>query len=525
MSDIDRIEVVRGPGTATWGANAVQVIINIITKSAKDTQGIVATSEYGDATDRDQETVRYGGAFGNDGYYRIYGMSTDLSDGLNANGSRSRDAYINRTGGFRMDEGSEAGGKIQLSGNLYQNVQNTTTETESVSPPYIGSANTSFPDTGGDLMGHWEKLQSNGSTLSAEADYDSSIHYFVPYVKVGSNVQNIDLQDSLAVAGSQSIIFGAGYRNENIIGNAVDLLGTPRYEKNESTYSAFVQDQITISSKISAQIGSKFEHENFTGWEYEPSAHIGYSPDEQHTLWLSASRAVRIPTIADLGATMNAGVMALPGGTLLTEFFTQGHVKDSVIVAAYEAGYRAQVTKNVLFDLSTYYNQYSQLIGVPGYGTPAPYAGPPAGLAVYSAPTELGSGRTYGGEAVSHIRLSPDCRVNLGYSYLNGVVPASIFDSELNAPHSQFEVQAYDNLSKTLELDTAAYFVEAIPQIPVGSYTKLDVRLAYKVNRNCDLSVGGNNLLQNHYSQFGSTVGVATYEAEREFYSTVSWKL
>jgi iron complex outermembrane receptor protein len=451
-------------------------------------------------------------------------MSTDLSDGLNGDGSRTRDAWIDRNAGFRLDQGEEDSGKLLVTGNIYNNVNNAATEGETTSPPYIDSINTNFPDSGWNLMGHWEKMGSDGSTVSAEVDDDSSVHFVLPYAKADSDATNIDVQDSLAKMGQHSIIVGAGYRNETTAAGGLYLLGTQSFTNDELTLSGFIQDQIAFSKSLTAQIGSKFEHENFTGWEYEPSIHLGYSPDDQHTLWASASRAVRIPTLADLGFQVNAGAQFVEGGTLLTEFLTSSTIKDSEIVTAYEAGYRAQVTNDVLFDFSTYYNQYSQLIGVGNVGNPSFSPGPPPGLVAFVTPTDLGGGHTYGGEAVSHVTLTPTWRINLGYSYLNGETPDSLFDSQLNAPQNQFEVQSYQNLTKTLDFDSAVYFVEAVPQLAVGSYTKLDLRLGLQATKRCSISVGGNNLLQNHYYQFGTVIGGSTFEVQREFYTKVEWK-
>jgi iron complex outermembrane receptor protein len=434
MEDIERIEVIRGPGTAIWGANAVQGIINIITKSTQDTQGLLATAEYGDGVNRNQETVRYGGKFGTDGSYRIFGMSTDLSDGINTDGSRSPDANIDSNGGFRLDKGTDATGKLQVSGDIFRNVFNTTGTVEDTTPPYFSSVPTTVADSGGDLLTHYEKLQSNGSTLSVQADYTKNLHFDFPVLRSNANTENIDVQDSLATHGAHSIIFGLGYRttSTNVIG--LDFLGTAPYNTTETSASGYVQDQISLSKTVTALVGSKFERDNYTGWEYEPSVHVGYSPDEQHTLWTSASRAVQIPSIGDIGLPkgLNVGGSLIPNtDTLITEIFKGKPGNDSTIVTAYEAGYRVQATSKVLFDFSGFYNQYSELMGIAGVGSPSPYAGPPAGLQVPLTVTNIGSGDEYGGEAVSHVKLTSDWRVNFGYSYLYAHVPVSQFQSQI----------------------------------------------------------------------------------------------
>jgi iron complex outermembrane receptor protein len=343
-----------------------------------------------------------------------------------------------------------------------------------------------------------------------------------------SKTTNIDVQDTLAPRGQHSIIIGLGYTNDGSVINGLQLIGTPKFEKTEVTGSGFVQDQITFSKTLSAQVGSKFENNNFTGWEYEPSAHLGYSPNDQHTLWTSASRAVEIPSLQELGFPLNVGVSPYPVGPNtyipLSEFFEPAAKNDSQIVAAYEAGYRVQATTSLLIDLSVFYNEYSQLLGVKSFGTPVQSAGPPPGLVVPFALTNIGSGSSSGGEVASHIKLSPEWRVNVGYSYVTAHIAPSQYASLFDTPTSQLEIQSYRDLTKKLEFDSAAYFVAANKQDNSGSYTKLDLRLGYKPTSKIEISVGGNNLLKNEYAQFGSSSPLTTYLVQREFYTKISWK-
>jgi iron complex outermembrane receptor protein len=531
MADIDRIEVVRGPGTATWGANAVQGIINIITKSAKDTQGWLASAEYGDHEDKDQEIVRFGAKLGNDSFVRIFGESTDRSDGLNPSGTHSPDAWTDSNGGFRFDKGDDNIGKLQVSGDIFRNVNTTTGGSEDTTFPYFKSYPTTAPDTGGDLLAHWEKLQGNGSTLAFQADYTDTIHYLQPVVKDAVNIENFDFQDSLAPKGSSSIIFGLGYKNTSSNLNGLNYLPiapatTTVYGSTEKSISGYIQDQISFSKTLSAQIGSKLDNDNYTGWEYEPSAHFGYTPDDRHTLWVSASRAVELPSLDEVGFTdgVNVGGEIFPPTTLITEVLKGHSGFDSQVIAAYEAGYRVQATDKILFDLSTFYNQYSQLVGLAGTGSPMPYAGPPAGLEVPLILSEIGSGDTYGGELATHVRFTPDWRVNFGYSYLYAHIPFAQELDGVDEPNSQTEIQSYYNFNKKTEFDSAVYFVGANKEESVGSYTKLDLRLGYNPSKSTELSIGGNNLLSNSYAQFGSSFPANSYQVQREFYTKISWK-
>jgi iron complex outermembrane receptor protein len=416
MADIERIEVIRGPGTAIWGANAVQGIINIITKSASDTQGMATSVQYGDTNQKDQEIVRYGGKYG-DGSFRIYVMTSDLKDGLNPDGTQSPDAWTDRNVGLRLDQGTDASGKLQVSGDAFQNYHTATGLDETSTAPYITNIVTENPDSGGDLLAKWEKLLTNGSTISFQADYSNGIHYVVPMVRADSKTGDIEFQDSLAPIGRHAIIVGLGYRSEEQDMAAFELLSDPNEDVTEKTSSGYIQDQISLSKTLSAQIGSKFENNNFTGWEYEPSAHIGYSPDDQHTLWVSASRAVRIPSICDIGEPWTFNASLHPGtDTVITQLLLPNPRNESEIVVAYEAGYRVHATSKVLVDLSAYYNDYSNLIGVAGVPSPSPSEGPPPGLVVPIDVNTIGPGHTYGGEAVSRIKFTPDWRVNFGYS-------------------------------------------------------------------------------------------------------------
>jgi iron complex outermembrane receptor protein len=526
MDQIDRIEVIRGPGTAIWGANAVQGIINIITKSAKDTQGVEASATYGDNFDKDLESVRDGGTFGKDGYYRIYGLASDRTGGIDSVSSKSTDNAIDRKAGFRIDQGDEDSGKLEVTGDLYKNVNDSYSAYPLIVSPYEAVTTTHSPDTGGSLLGHWEKLQTNGSTLALQADMSDILHYIEPLVKASDDNINVGFQDSLRTEGAQSVIFGLGYESEatditSLTGTTVD---NPA-KKDKETWSGYAQDQIEFAKALSAQIGTKLEHNSFTGWEYEPSAHLGYTPDDQHTLWASASRAVRIPTLEDLYTNTIYGVEPPSAETegLPVEAVVTGNTNiQSEIVAAYEAGYRVQATKDVLVDLSSFYNQYSQLTGtIQGTATPV-LTGTPYLLQPITF-ENVGAGHTYGGEAMAHVHVTPDWRVNLGYSYLFGDITAGLAEP-LDAAHVQCEAQSYLDLTKKIEWDASAYFVGANKDENAGSYTKLDTRLGYHATKSFELSVGGDNLLRNETYQFGTAYPAATYQVPRVFYGQVTWK-
>jgi iron complex outermembrane receptor protein len=300
------------------------------------------------------------------------------------------------------------------------------------------------------------------------------------------------------------------------LGNEKVLIFNPA-ERNDQLFSGFAQDLITLHpDDLKLAVGAKLEHNSYTGFEFQPNGRLIWEPSTNHSVWMAVSRAVRTPSRVEHNidayfsqAGMNAHVLGNPQ-------------VDSETLIAYELGYRLNASSRVAFDLSLFYNDYSDLRVFEFIG-----AGPPPAVTQISDMT----GETYGFEVGSNWKATEKWRVFLGYTYLqmqlherlpNTVTPES---AELENPHHQLQLRSYYDLPWHLQLDGSASYVESIAgRGGVPSYVRVDLRLGWSPTRNFDLSVVGQNLLDNRHPEFFSGALFMSEEIERSFYVKATWR-
>jgi len=510
LEDVDRIEVIRGPGATLWGANAVNGVINIITKNAKDTQGGLITAAVG-TQERDAEAARYGGTVG-DLSYRTYGQYFDYNQQHFINGNGAGDPWDNAQGGFRMDWNGSGKDTGTLQGDVYKGQENAMRYlpvTSTVSPTLYNIVEDTDDVSGMNILGRWKHQFNQDSDINFQAYYDDVVRQS-EFVEAGNHTQTLDFdfQHNWTVNSYNNITWGLGYRRINSdFENGFYISFTPE-NYYENLYSSFVQDKISlIQDKLFLTAGSKFEHNDFSGFEYEPSVRLSWLPSDKQTVWAAVSRAVHTPNQTN----QDISLVLEPVPHSPTEMVAEQGNLDTISenLYAYEIGYRVMPREDLSFDITAYYNYYSDLASLSN-GTPSLRFDPVMGAYVY-APLVLGNlnnGETHGVEFASTWEATKFLKFNGSYtiyeSHLN-ITGASLVTTQGTSPNQSFNLRSYVDLPHNVQWDTMLYRVDSLPEIPVPAYTRLDTRIGYSPIKGLDLSLIGQNLLNSEhqeYSQF-----------------------
>ncbi len=526
LEDVDRIEVIRGPGAAMWGANAVNGLINIITKGSELTQGVQATALVGDE-DKSIDTLRYGGGFGKDGHYRIYGKYLNRDEFLLPNGDAAADGWNQSSAGFRMDwKGSESN-DFSVQGGLYNGTSTETYMEPSLVDPFGEEVTRRTPVKGEHLLAHWNRTIGETENTGLQIYYDRAERRDGSYHEMESTV-DLDFQHSLEPSARRSLIYGFGCRLvDSNIDNTYRISFDPP-NINTHIYSAFVQQESrSKDDKFSLTLGSKFEHTNFTGFQIQPNARAQWTLDEKRMAWASVSRAVRTPSRFERGGLLNESSFPIGGGNggIVEVRGDPGVVAEDLL--AYELGYRFNPSPKVSHDVAAFYNVYDHLAVVEHddeYFTidPVPHLVIPI---TYRSDMH---GSTYGVEVTSTIVPSNRWKVS-GSCSLIGISmdgpPSATFDrTEGGSPRWQFNLRSYLDLSKGWEFDTMLYCVGKLRDGDVPGYTRLDLRLGRRLPSGIDVSIGVRNLLDSQHTEFTTSRGDNVNDVPRSVYAKLGWQ-
>ncbi|HYL93469.1 MAG TPA: TonB-dependent receptor [Alphaproteobacteria bacterium] len=528
LEDIERIEIIRGPGATVWGTNAVNGVINIITKSAKETVGALVTAGVGNL-ERSSGSARYGGKLGSSTNYRIYSKYFDDGPTMDIFGESAHDSRRAIRGGFRMDTRISERDVFMLEGDAFGSKVGTMSERFSYTAPYISTFVDPQGDGGTNLQAQWIHKSLTGSETSVQATYSHMAESW-GLIDINGNVASLSVQHSMLVGDRHNIVAGLqfDYRAGRTSISSPVLWLEPS-NPNFQIASGFIQDEMLFANgAIHFTTGLRIDHNSLTGMGFQPNARLLWKINPMHSVWLAYSLANRSMSPADTAIRNNQAAFPGPLGTQVVRFYGNPAIQ-SEKVNAFEAGYRIQPRKTVSIDLATFYNRYSDLVGVET-GAPFFEPGPPPRLVLPVVEHNDVSGPSFGAEFTA--RWAPVERVHLSAAYslidlamVQSAAAAGNFAAIINGstPRHKLAVDSSFNLTKTIGLSTALSFVDRRTYQKVPGYTQVDSKIVWHPRQYVDLSVGTTNLFNKEHVEFFSELGGIPSMVGRTFYAKTTW--
>jgi iron complex outermembrane receptor protein len=502
LEDIDRIEVIRGPGAALWGANAVNGVINIITKSSKETQGTLASVATG-TEERGEATARYGGALSEDTTARLYAKYFDERPSTTFAGMPGGDEWQYGRVGFRADGRVSESDSWTAEGEFFADQAGQFFPVPSPTAPYSWTASDFLDTREGNLLGRWNHVFEDHSDLTVQGYFD---HSGLSDLRLSQSqdIGDLDIQHHFQIGTTHDIIWGGGYRvSKDYIGGGSVMVGTTPYiaanpsKQTFQLFNTFGQDTITLlPGALAATIGTKLEVNSYDGLELEPSASLLWTPSPTSSVWASVSRAVRTPSRGDEDVSIVAEVAPTIVGPLLVITKPNANLKAENLVA-YQVGYRTQFTSTVSFDVTGFYNDYGNLIGG---GAPIFL---PAASAVEVPLNNAGRAQSYGAELLGSWQAARRWRIEASYTYLQMRSADSGADNG-QSPTNEAGLRSLIDLTPTITLDAFLRYVGKLPALNVPGYAELNLHVGWRPIPSVELGISGENLLHAHHAEFGS---------------------
>ncbi|HVS52192.1 MAG TPA: TonB-dependent receptor [Opitutaceae bacterium] len=497
MEDLDRIEVISGPGATQWGANAVNGVINITTKKAKDTQGSLVTGGGGTEL-RDFVGARYGGQLAPHAFYRVYAKYFSRGDAVRSNGRDAEDSWRVGQTGFRADWESATGDAATLQGDFYD-----------------GKEGQAGPDPirveGGNLLGRWSRPQGEGE-MKLQAYYDYTHRRNPGAFTQDLDTYDVDFQQRRPLGRAHDFVWGLGYRivADDIANTPQNAFLPPRVTRE--WFSAFVQDEIALSrDRLHLTLGTKVEHNAYTHWEVQPGARLAWRPLKNHTWWAAVSRALRTPSRIDRDLYSPATPpYRIAGGPDV--------VAEKLI--AYEFGYRVQLDPRLALSAAGFFHDYDDLRSLEPLNPPARFpAEASTGLRGHSAGLELSA----------DWRANSNWRLRAGYTESRvhsepqpGRADRSVNGSIARDPNHRFSLASFWDLPGGWECDATLRWVSQIGYQQVPAYAEADLRLGWHPRAGWEFSLDGQNLLHAHHAEFNAPAG--RREIQRGVYAKSTWR-
>lgn len=501
LEDVERIEVISGANTTVWGTNAVNGVINVITRKAGDTQGGLAVA--GGSDFERNGVLRYGGELPNGGHFRVFGKHVDTDDSELDNGISAEDGFRRNMAGFRADW-NDAGGGFTLQGNAYEGSLNQL-GTRDI---YIGGAN---------LMTQFNKYLADQSEITLQAYLDYTRRDQPNAFQEDLTTFDIELRHALQKAQIHNIVWGIGYRASfDRVDNDNSFAFLPE-SRNLYRTNFFVQDEISLMKDLSLTLGYRLHNNNYSGNEHMPSVRLAWNPTPNHLVWGSASRAIRVPSRIDRDffAPTNPPIV----GGMPLYFVGGGRDFDSEVAYTYELGYRGQLLPTLTYSMTAFYTEYDELRTLEPSPTGLPFTF-----------QNQAYGRNHGVEMWSKWQAARNWNLTAGLVVQDAQTELNSGSMDIsralalgdNDPNHYWQLRSSWDITPRHELDIILRHVGELPQPEVDPYTTMDLRLGWKINRELELSLVGQNLIGHEHTEFNSRIDEQLFD--RRLFAKLTWR-
>lgn len=530
LADVDRIEIVRGPGGTIWGPNAVNGVINIITKTSQDTAGTLV-SVGGGNVDQGFFNARFGGTNGHNLHYRVYAMGFDRGPEFHL-GGQNYDRWRAAQGGFRADWAESARDSFTFQGDIYDEGAGESVSAISYTPPYSQTLNGTSRLSGGNILARWNRIFGEGKDVQLQAYYDRTNRHELNFEDLRDTF-DVDFLNRFRLPGRQQISWGLGARasrgsNPVIVSGLTFQPGT----RTDWLGTAFLQDDVDlVSDRLLLSLGSKFVRTNFTGLELEPSARLIWTPTDKKSIWAAFNHSVRTPSDGERDFFLS-GYLGMNQGLPYFARFNANRNFRSEQLNGYELGYRQLMVSTLYLDLALFYNHYSDLFSEDVTGPTFLETDPPP--THYLLPAQFGNGllgTTRGIEVSPEWKPTSHWRLRASYSFLQMELQKSRTSLDIgsapiiegSSPRHQVSAQSEFDFAKRFSVDLTYRFVSALPRESIQSYSTADAHFGWQLTDRLQLSVVGQNLMQPHHAESaGDPLGIV--EIKRGVYGQVTWK-
>ena len=542
INDIERIEVIRGSGGAVWGANAMNGVINIITRHSRDTQNGLITASVGDLNNNID--VRFGGQISDNAWFKVYAQSEDKDDFNPPDDNNAHDAQDMKRLGFKTDWSFNSGSELSIHGDTYRgDVKSTRGDLENVysSAQFIP---VEIEVTGSNLVARYSKKLSENSSWTIQGYIDKAKR-LDSSTKESVDTYDLEFQHNFSISDSQVFNWGLSYRSiDDSITGDFTVIFDPISSKQE-LYGAFFQDEIKFSENATLTFGSKFEHNYITGIEAQPSIRMLWGLAENQRLWASWGKSVATPARVFSDIRINAAAFSSPyvdpdgpgplpaGAPILVSIVGNKNIK-SEYMESLELGYRNQLDDKISIDATVFHNHYSQLHSSERSfaieGTPFP-----THAVIFSTFDNLMEGESYGIELSTKFQIQPDWRIDGSFNWIYmdfnllevSTDETRIADTEDVVPKKQLQLHSYWDINDDISFNLSLYYVDkinvrnAVERADISAYTRLDLALSWQITDTLDMSIVGQNLLDDGHIEFYATDVLST-EVPRSFYLRIN---
>jgi iron complex outermembrane recepter protein len=535
VDNIQRIEVIRGPGAAMWGTNAVNGVINIISKSAKETQGGLAAAT-GASDGSSSASVRYGGQ-GPRAYYRVDAENTTYDSFQLLGGMGPSSGWLHRSGDVRLDWDISAKDSLVVSGDVYQSNIGAAIPSATIAAPTAPPTDQKVDTQGSNIVATWQHIFSETSSIEVRFAFQQEVRNDP---QILSRIRTLDygFQQHKLAGSRHDIIWGFSFRDDDFHSTPGAILRLNPTTDARDNFALFAQDDIVlIPNRLRFIAGAQVSHMESVGYAIQPTGRLLWTPTSTLSSWIAVSRAERTPSLADRGLDLYETPTYVPSPSpYIPSLWAVPHITGSPsarseTVLAYEAGERVQASKQISFDFSTFYNVYQHLTSATT-GTPTlmfssgmPY------LEIPIVTTNQRHGESYGAELATTWNVTSRWRLAGGYDWLRvethpypGDTNIDTFRTSSATPHHQWEVRSNFDLTRTLQIDTAFYYSAAMLQTGIPQHLRADVRIGWRPVPRIELSIGVRDALEANHVEYESTRFNQTSLVPRNFYAKATWR-